>query len=132
MELPFPHMPVANHLSTGRVAIRVRGAVDGVDVEDHDPINWDFRDQDSAFEVPVYGFGGGGGGYVAADESADTVDVPTETSGVVLVAGQTEMGVVQAGRGGDGAIIGKRGIDGAAEGGDGGGVAGSDLYFLEG
>lgn len=49
----------------------------------------------------------------------------------MFVTRETEVSVVEAGGGAGGVIVGERGVDCAAEGGKGGGVAGSDLDFLE-
>lgn len=89
----------------------------------------EFGDQDPAFEIPVYRFRSSRG-YIASDEGANAVDFPAEAGGVVFVTRETEVGVVEAGGGADGVIVGERSIDGAAEGGERGGVAGSDFDFL--
>ena len=113
-------MSIPYHFSRSRIAVVVRGAVDSVDVRDHEPPFRDLEEGDPAFEIPFYGFGRCGlGEYIAACERADAVDFSAEAGGVVSVAGEAKMSVVEVAAAVDFIlVVGIRGrVDGAAEGG---------------
>lgn len=138
MERPLAIMARADDRAGGGRPVRVRGAVDGVDVHDRGVADGEFEDQDAAFEVPgdLFEACGSGGGVealreqvVAAREGADAVDLAAEAARVVFVAGEAEVrGVGRAAVGG--LVFGVR-IRGAGDGREGFGVVRGDLDFLQ-
>lgn len=94
-------------------------------------MKWEFGNQNTTFEVPVYGPRRGRGSHVAPDEGAYAVDFSTKAGSVVFVAGETEVCVVETVGFGDAVMVGEGAVDDAANGGLGWVVGGGDLDFLK-
>lgn len=128
MERALALMARADDSARARRAIRVRGAVDGVDVQDGGSTTGQLEDEDAAFEVPGHLFEAGGRGgrlgeeVVGADEGADAVEFAAGGAGVVGVGREAEV----RGVGGSVVVVGGW-VHGLGGGGEGFGVVGCDF-----
>lgn len=57
VEDAFPHVSITDDFPTPRISIGVCGAIDGIDVKNHDAKIRKFSQQNAAFEIPVHGPG---------------------------------------------------------------------------
>lgn len=111
MEAEFVVVTSALDLASGRVAVRIRCAVDPISIHDGQLYGGELMDEDATFEIPVWA-GGGGRRAIVAKEARNAVNLAckrasarlfrdylrvwhtAESGGIILVSWQTEVGGV--------------------------------------